>query len=171
MREHEVSQCKHKDVSIKGDCMGIKNGVVREYADNGTLECEGWYVDDKLHRDNEPAAFYFRENGQISAEFWYVNGKCHRDNGPADTRYTENGSIMCEFWYVNGRKHKVDGPAEIWYRENGQVSAEHWYVDGKRLSEDEVNTLKGKPKELECTCGAKHTSNPKWHLGFCNLKS
>jgi hypothetical protein len=56
----------------------------------------------------------------------------------------------------------------------------HWYYDYELTLipffggfDDNKNTItkpSQKPKDVGCVCGAKHTSNPKHHLNWCNIK-
>ena len=61
---------------------------VRVY-ESGTKK---WYLNNKLHREDGPAAEY--TNG---SKFWYFNGELHREDGPAVI--LPNGS---PYWYVLG---------------------------------------------------------------------
>ena len=96
--------------------------------------------DDKLHREDGPAAEYANGDKQ-----WWVNGERHRVDRPA-IEYA-NGTKL---WYVNGKLHRVDGPAaeyangdkEWWvndelHREDGPAieradGTKLWYVNDKR---------------------------------------
>ena len=66
----------------------MKTYTVNVY-DNGS---KSWYINDKLHREDGPAAEY--ANG---SKHWYLNGKLHRKDGPAIE--DANGS---KSWYLNG---------------------------------------------------------------------
>ena len=66
----------------------MKNGL---YTNNRGTKC--WYLNDKLHREDGPAADYISGN-----KFWYLNGKLHRENGPA---IEHSDSEKC--WYLNGK--------------------------------------------------------------------
>ncbi len=50
-----------------------------------------WYKDDKLHREDGPAAEY--SNGTI---FWLINDNLHREDGPAI-----EDSDGTKYWYIN----------------------------------------------------------------------
>ena len=73
----------------------MKQGVIKdEYATR-------YYVDDKLHRVDGPAAEY--TNG---SKGWWINGQLHRQDGPA----IENADGS-KSWFINGYLHREDGPA------------------------------------------------------------
>ena len=50
---------------------------------------KGWYLNNKLHREDGPAIEY--ANGD---KVWYLNGERHRENGPA----VEYSSGETEYW-------------------------------------------------------------------------
>ena len=54
-----------------------------------------WYLNDKLHRENGPAAEYANGN-----KYWYLNGKYHREDGPA-IEYADGD----KYWYLNGKRY------------------------------------------------------------------
>jgi phage terminase Nu1 subunit (DNA packaging protein) len=83
-----------------------------------------WYFEDKLHREDGPAAEY--ADGDKA---WYINGEQHRENGPAFE--SVNGY---KAWYINGKQHREDGPAmecADGYKE--------WYIHGKKLTQEQFN--------------------------------
>ena len=55
--------------------------------------CE-WYLKNKLHREDGPAAEY-----SDGSKWWYLNDKLHREDGPAIERV--DGS---KCWYLNGEE-------------------------------------------------------------------
>ena len=95
----------------------MKEYIVRVYQDRTE-----WYLNGKLHREDEPAVEY--SNG---GKTWYLNGKYHREDGPA---------IECsdgyKVWCLNGKRHREDGPA-IEYSDGSK----EWYLNGKKYTEEE----------------------------------
>ena len=77
---------------------------------------ESWYMDDKLHREGEPAVIW--PDGHLE---WYIHGERHREGGPAVT--DSNGYKL---WFKNGVRHREDGPALRFG--NGH---KEWWLDGK----------------------------------------
>ncbi len=93
---------------------------------------EAWYVNDKLHRDDDlPALRQYlstvpEEFGDdwncegaddpILYETWYQYGQRHRDNDePAFRSYLEFGPVDREEWWQHDKLHRDDGPATIDY--------------------------------------------------------
>ena len=66
----------------------MRNGLITDYFGNNW-----WYKNNKLHRDDGPAAEYHNGN-----KFWYQDGKFHRENGPA-IEY-QNGE---KCWFYQGK--------------------------------------------------------------------
>jgi antitoxin component YwqK of YwqJK toxin-antitoxin module len=96
-----------------------KNGICKEWYENGQIREETTYVDGKRHGMYK----WWYENGQIRIETTYVDGKRH---GSYKWWY-ENGQIKIEITYVDGKRH---GSYKWWY-ENGQIKNEATYVDKK----------------------------------------
>ena len=88
---------------------------IKMYYENGNIERESWYINDKLHRLDGSASVWYYKNGNIEREFWFINDNYHRFNGPAYIWYYENGNIEKEYWFVNGIK--VPDISE-WLKEN-----------------------------------------------------
>jgi hypothetical protein len=91
---------------------------------------EEWYINGRLHRDNDLPAFKGR-NKQI----WYQHGKVHRVGKPAVLyEYEGANHTKREEWHVDGKCHKLDGPAilKIITSPDSQEEvdrAEYWYVN------------------------------------------
>lgn len=104
-----------------------------------TENCNAWYKNDQLHREDGPSIEWF--NGDKE---WFMNGKPHRDGAPAveysdgGLCYYQNGKLHREGgpavalasgeknWYINGKLHREDGPAFIDPDDN-----KAWYLNGK----------------------------------------
>ena len=84
--------------------------------------CE-WYLKNKLHREDGPAAEY-----SDGSKWWYLNDKLHREDGPAIER--ADGT---KEWWLNNKLHREDGPAieradgsKFWYLNDVHVTqADH----------------------------------------------
>jgi len=105
----------------------MKEYTVKVY-DDRTL----WYLNDKLHREDEPAVEWNNGNKE-----WFLNGKRHREDGPA-VEFV-HGS---KYWFLNDKRHREDGPAIEFA--NGSKS---WWLNGKKLTEAKFNA-KMNPVEL-----------------------
>jgi hypothetical protein len=97
-----------------------KNGLLHSYDDKPARiigERKEWYVDGKLHRDNDQPAVvkigFVRE--------WYRHGLLHREY---DKPAIINDSRLFNAWYVNGLLHRYSGPAII--DDHGKM----WYIKG-----------------------------------------
>ena len=77
--------------------------IDKKYYQNGNIEQERYYENDKLHRLDKPAAIFYCENENIEEEYYYQNGKRHRLDGPVVIHYYENGDIEEEY-YINNKK-------------------------------------------------------------------
>lgn len=98
-----------------------------------------WYINGKLHRDNEPA-IEWAEGGQD----WYQHGKRHRTGGPA---ISFAGGVDGS-WLINDKLHRLDGPAvnfetkQQWYYINDISYSKQTFPKGvqKWVSYIEVTT-------------------------------
>jgi hypothetical protein len=72
----------------------MKNGLVKERANENQKWNKKWYVNNVLHRTDGPAAEY--RNGD---RYWYFNGELHRSNGPAVE--CKNGH---KEWWLGGQE-------------------------------------------------------------------
>jgi hypothetical protein len=88
-----------------------------------------WYLNDKLHREDGPAAI--RVDG---TKAWCINGEPHREDGHA-IEYAGGD----KYWFLNGKLHREDGPAVVW-----ADGTKAWFLNGKHLTEEEFNNLIGK---------------------------
>ena len=117
IEEVVIPSVEDKDENILKD--GKKNGVEKIYKENGQLNIETTYVDDKK---NGVQKYYHK--GQLSSETTYVDDK---KNG-VEKFYKENGQLNIETTYVDDKMNGV----EKHYEENGQLSSETTYVDDKK---------------------------------------
>lgn len=78
-----------------------------------------WYLDGKLHRDNDKPA-YISTDGRKA---WFQDGVLHRENGPAEI--APRGRLA---YYHKGKLHRKDGPAIIDPRKGNQ-----WWENGQQL--------------------------------------
>ena len=99
--------------------VGCKKKSHREYYENGQIELEGTFKDDKM--DGLWTSWY--ENGQKR----YESTKKDGESIGLYTEWFENGQKKMEGSYKDGKK---DGLWTIWY-ENGQKESELTYKDGK----------------------------------------
>jgi hypothetical protein len=85
-----------------------------------------WYLNGKLHRDNDKPA-YISHDGRKA---WFQEGVMHRDNGPAEV--APRGRLA---YYQKGKLHREDGPAIIDPRDGDQ-----WWERGMRLPDPNVSS-------------------------------
>jgi len=97
-----------------------KNGIVKYYLNNGKLEFERTYKDDK-----KISEVYYDENGKVSSKETYKD-----DNITFQVVYNENGKVFSESTY---KDEKII--SEVYYDRNGKVSSKETYKDGKKISE------------------------------------
>lgn len=123
-----VSCQPKKTVNRNGETTYTRDGVLHRV--NGPARtrsngAEEWYIDGKLHRDNDLPAYTDADG----TKGWYKHGKLHRDNDlPAYIQF--DGTKL---WYIDGKRHRDnDLPAAIhadgtqswfinnrWHRDNG----------------------------------------------------
>ena len=124
----------------------IKNGLVREYHENGIIKHEAFYINDKV----DGKSLHWYDNGQLKNEHYYNKGrrtgtwKDYFPSGniqfvqPFDDKGSYNGDIIS--YYDNGRiriKQTWTG-----FRNADGVSYQSWYEDGEK--EAELTYLDGK---------------------------
>ncbi|MDY5950049.1 MAG: toxin-antitoxin system YwqK family antitoxin, partial [Helicobacter sp.] len=108
-----LKECKTEADKISG-C------VVKEYDENGKLEIEIPYKNDKA----EGIAKVYYENGNLEFETPFKNDKIE---GIAKV-YFESGNLNIEIPYKNGKKEGI----KRWYYANGNLEGEIPYKNGKR---------------------------------------
>ena len=113
----KVDEFGNKFWRLPDDKLHREDGPAAEYA-NGDKQ---WWVNGERHRVDGPAA----ENAN-GTKWWYLNNKLHREDGPAVE--LANGD---KEWWVNGKRHRIGGPAVEWA--NGDKL---WYVNDERHRED-----------------------------------
>ncbi len=137
----------------------IPDGTVRKYYENGVLEAEEKYKDDKL---NGPAK-YFDKNGRLMTECVYKDDK---EEG-LHKSFEENGRLRGEYNYSEGKLEgltrlydqnsrlrgeysysadKLKGQSKMYY-EDGKIREEFNYKDGEKLASAIVYCTNGKIKE------------------------
>ena len=104
------------------------------------------------HRDDGPAVSCYHEDGSVEREFYYINNKWHRTDGPAQVWYYKTGSVSSEHYYINNKRHRIDGPASIWYRKDKCIEREFYYINDKCYIKEDyydlINEMKSLPKSL-----------------------
>ena len=98
------------------------NNVERSYYQNGNLEYEAEYMNDKL----DGASRVWSEDGSLLSVSEYSNGQPHG----AWKKFHPNGSVMYEVQYEYGQKHGD----EKWYYENKQLKAEQKFNYGNTVT-------------------------------------
>ncbi|RAX58240.1 hypothetical protein CCZ01_03985 [Helicobacter monodelphidis] len=96
-----------------------KNGVIKEYHENGNLAHEVEFKNGKIQGVERA----YHTNGKPKGEIPYKNSK--RDG--VTKIYNEDGNLRAEIPYKDGKKDGV----EKWYYENGNLWRETPYKDGK----------------------------------------
>ncbi len=90
------------------DNLGLQQGELRVYFENGELAEKSNYLNDNL----EGKSYWYNENGIKIKEFTYRNNELH---GPSKY-YSNSGELLIEGSYKNAKKHG------IWkYYENGEL--------------------------------------------------
>ena len=102
----------------------MKNGLIIDELGN-----KRWYVENKLHRDNDLPAVECTDGDRL----WYVEGKLHRDN---DLPAIED-SYGDKYWYVDDKRHRESGPAVV--RNNGTYF-EYW-INGEQIEDIPTDKL------------------------------
>ena len=120
-----LKECKTKADKISG-C------VVKEYYENGNLEFETPYKNDKI----EGIKKSYDENGNLEIETPYKNDK--REG--MTKLYYSNGKLWEEAPYKNG---KVEGIAKVYF-ENGKIMAEMSYLNNLFHGDTRFYTEDGK---------------------------
>lgn len=68
-----------------------------------------WYMNDQLHREDQPAWIEFDQAGVLKAQRWYQAGKLHREGrGPAMI-FFDQGSVCGQYWYFKGAFKRGSG--------------------------------------------------------------
>jgi len=96
----------------------MKNGLITDFVGN-----QYWYLNDKLHREDEPAIIH-----SDGYQAWCINGEYHREDGPAIIR-----TDGYQAWYLNGKRHRENGPAII--HSNGTQA---FHLNGNEISDAEI---------------------------------
>lgn len=63
------------------------------YYASGSLLCEEYLEDNKLHHYSRPAITRYWENGNVRTQKYYTKGEYHREDGSVMTWYYINGNI------------------------------------------------------------------------------
>jgi len=129
-RSTYYSQFNESILSETDYAFGKKNGIYRQYYDNGKIQEESWYQDDLKNGISK----WNNKNGQRIAEYIYKAGVF---DGLQKTFY-ENDSIQSLNNYQN---NKLGGEAKEFYR-NGKLKSSGKYLNGlKDGSWTEYNEL------------------------------
>ena len=85
-----ISIREDKDVGDDYWALDLGDGKEIDIYSNGS---QFWWLNDKLHREDGPAAIY-----ADGTQRWWLNGELHRADGPAI--YADG----TQRWYLNGKK-------------------------------------------------------------------
>lgn len=66
-----------------------------------------------------------------------LNDKVHREVDPALIQYYENENIMSIGYYKNDKLHREDGPALIQYYKYRNIRSQYYWIRGCKLTEQE----------------------------------
>ena len=78
---------------------------------------------------NDLKVIYY-ENGNIWYKIYYINGKIHKQNEPAIIEYYESGNIRKEQYLINNIHHRLDGPAIVSYYKDGEIIKQEYCYKG-----------------------------------------
>jgi antitoxin component YwqK of YwqJK toxin-antitoxin module len=146
---------------------GVKNGVEKVYANNGTLIWSVPYVNGKMHGKKyfysptknrkstklshitdyknglaDGHQIYYYDNGAVSVDYKYKNGKEHGKM----LAYHRNGKVSQIAYYKNG---KLDGPYKE-YNKNGTLTLTLHYKNGRRTDVYDRHSFYWHQVEIDC---------------------
>ncbi len=98
------------------------------------------------------------------SESYYLNDKLHRIDGPAAIFYYDDYKLQYQYYCLNGKLHRTDGPAEIFYCKNGQIQCENYWVEGNKYSKNDYTKLLNDIRQLPE--GVRLTDRRKWVRNF-----
>jgi|15BtaG_2_1085339.scaffolds.fasta_scaffold28176_1 hypothetical protein len=75
---------------------------------SGELCVREYFMNDVLHREDEPAYMSFNRDGSKYYEEYYKNGSAHREDGPACIMYHEDGTIQELLYAIQGNYFSVE---------------------------------------------------------------
>jgi len=123
------------------------------YYEDGSINSEFYYINDKIHRLDGPACIYYYENGSINSKYYYINNELHKTDGPSVIWYNQYGNFSSKHYYINNKIHRIDGPAIIWYNQDGSVWREEYYINYTSYNKEDydnlINEMKALPKSLK----------------------
>jgi len=146
---------------------GVKHGVEKLYASNGTLVYSVPYVNGKMHGKKyfympdksgksgvlshttdykngliDGDQIYYYDNGEVSVHYKYKNGKEHGKM----LAYHKNRKISQVAYHKNGR---MDGPYRE-YDKNGKLTLTFHYKNGRRTDVYDKHSLYQYQVETDC---------------------
>ncbi|MDB5508319.1 MAG: variant repeat protein [Hyphomicrobiales bacterium] len=86
-----------------------------------------------VSRMTKPMLEYrIEEEGPVFTELYLLEDRLHREDGPAAVMHrTADGAVAFELWYRDGRLHRQDGPAAVYYNlDTGRVEDMYYFHDG-----------------------------------------
>ena len=106
----------HHEFSRKSGVIRLRTGYAKE-----------WYVNDKLHRENDLPAIV-HANGDKE---WFVHGLRHRDNDLPAVVDVNGGRE----WYVHGNLHRDVGDQDVWILPAVELAngGKQWWIHGCRI--------------------------------------
>ena len=83
--------------------------------------------------------YRIEEEGPVFTELYLLDDRLHRDDGPAAVMHrTADGAVAFELWYRDGRLHREGGPAAVYYNlETGRVVDMYYFRDGALFRDDD----------------------------------
>lgn len=114
------------------------------YYPSGNIRIRWYYINDKLHKVNEPAMIIYFEDGRESEVAYYLNNMMHNKNGPAYSSFYDNGAQNKIIWCVNGyyfNHQSPNSPAYITFYKSGQVKCQQYYSKVKTKKASHITNL------------------------------
>jgi len=107
-----------------------------EYYPNGNKKEEKFYCYGK-NSHLKPNSIQYFQNGDIENEIYFHNEKIYEDNIPYIKIFQKNKLYKINYLNENFEKHNEFGPAEIIFDSKGNKKAEFYYFKDKCVSKEE----------------------------------
>ncbi len=108
------------------------------YYDNGNIKFYSWCLNGKKHRIGEISEECFNKDGKNVYKAFYVDGKLHNDNDYAEWKFDHSEIYDEDYDEENSMEDEYRHSEFGWYR-NGDLYKKEIYKNDKKISEKIIN--------------------------------
>lgn len=108
----------------------------RSYLGEILILQEIWYLNNKIHRDNDEPAIIMKNDIGTLVKIWYINGNNYRPSGkPSYIEYHNDKLYIERYTDEYGEEHRENGFSSVTYEDNGEIFSSWYKIHGFHVND------------------------------------